>query len=85
MMLVSNSSQVSILSARDEMATLEISESLANSSQKLLVSRLENGIVFKPNVFAFSTEVTMVWSTKITVFTLISNSELSKSKKCWGL
>ena len=50
--LVSNSSQVTILSARDEMVTLEVSESLANGSQKLLVSRL-GGIAFKPNTLPF--------------------------------
>lgn len=82
--LVRNSSQVSILSARDEMATLEISESLANSSQKLLVSRL-GGIVFKPNVLPFQQRLRWSSLSENDNVTLISNSELPKSKKCWGL
>ena len=82
--LVSNSSQVSILSARDEMVTLELSESLANSSQKLLVSRL-GGIVFKPNVLPFQQRLRWSSLSENDNVTLISNSELPKSKKCWSM
>ncbi len=82
--LLAQSEQVVLISTNDDIAALTMSESIAGSSQKLLVNRIVRSDQPNPSVIYANR---LRWSklAERENVTLVANSTLPKSKKCWSL
>ncbi|ELU52946.1 hypothetical protein B878_05002 [Vibrio campbellii CAIM 519 = NBRC 15631 = ATCC 25920] len=82
--LLAQSEQVVLISTNDDISALAMSESIAGSSQKLLVNRIVRSDQPNPSVIYANR---LRWSklAERENVTLVANSTLPKSKKCWSL